>query len=211
MHMFCCWIPCRFHVLLANNATVSAGGKGPPKAFWCFCFSSDIYPGVDLLDHSSRFGFLRNLHIVFQSSCSHLPSHQQGSYSPCCLHGCTHSAQEAPGRPPALRPAQGAGCVWPRPGLPSTPAELVATREASPPVWSPFLRVPPGHQTALLLPSCWFCVALCYSLGCKPFCSFPVTPQWDLFRCRCMCLCGARWVLARGFLLCHSSRNSSYK
>ena len=159
MHIFCCRIPCCFHVLLTNNAAVSTGGRGP-VAFRCFCFSSDIYTGVDLLDHSSRFGFLRNLHIVFQSSCGHLPSHEQGSYSPCCLRGCTHSAREAPGRPPALRPAQGAGCVWPRPGLPSTPAELLAPREASPPVWSPFLRVPPGHQAAASPP---FMLVLCGS------------------------------------------------
>ena len=209
MHIFCCRIPCCFHVLLTNNAAVSTGGRGP-VAFRCFCFSSDIYAGVDLLDHSSSFGFLRNLHIVFQSSCGHLPSHEQGSYSPCCLRGCTHSARG----------------TWAAPSPPTSPGGWLCLTQAwaaQHTCWTArsqggfstrVISLPPSPPGA---PDCCFsflpagCVWLFYSLGCKPFCSFPVTPQWDLFRCRCMYVYGARWVLAWGFLLCHSSRNSSYK
>lgn len=178
-------------------------------AFWCFCFSLDIYPGVDLLDHSSRFGSLRNLRIVFHSSCAHLPSHQQAVTGLLSARAHTPHSRGTGAAPASTSP--GGWLCLTRAGLPSMPGELLPPREDAPPVWSPFLRVPRGSRLLLLRPPCWFCVAPSYSLGWTSLCSLPVTSQWDCSACRCVCVCGARGVLAWGFLLCHSSRNSSYK
>ena len=42
-----------------------------------FSFSSDIYPGVELLGHVAVFRFSKNFHIVFHSCCTSWHSHQQ--------------------------------------------------------------------------------------------------------------------------------------
>lgn len=209
MHIFCCWIlllPCFCLQTMPLWAPVGRGHV----AFWCFCFSLDIYPGVDLLDHSSRFGSLRNLRIVFHSSCAHLPSHQQAVTGLLSARAHTPHSRGT-GASPSLDQPRGLAVSdqgwaaqhawWTAPSQGGCSTRVIALPPS-----------PPGQQTAASPPSLLvLCGSFLQPRLDKPFCSLPVTSQWDCSACRCVCVCGARGVLAWGFLLCHSSRNSSYK
>ena len=54
-----------------------------------FPFSSDIYPGVGLLN-DTVFSFLKNLHTVSHGSCTNLHTHQQTMTVPFSPRSCQH-------------------------------------------------------------------------------------------------------------------------